>query len=525
MAVTPKLKGVRVMLITTLRSISGILVLLLGALIPATHATTIISGNLYFTTFQNQGGHNTLLTPNVWKVAFVYDSVAGLCLGTSGPITTPTCPAAGDPAITSIATLKGADGLIFDPNDTTFKTILVGEQNANLVARITDGSTVTVVEKEADGAASTPGGQAYGVVVTPDKTKLLTLPNDIGVFGQSNVNVSPLTPFGNGVAHLTNIMIRGVDFIGNTAYYGTANDGVVLGHFGTLDLGSFATADSAIVDDVNPTSPAGQGALPSHGVTFDSFSGCMILSSSNQIWQLCPNASTPPVFHIRAKVSTPTTCTHPAGNPGCGGSNWDQTTVDGKGHLFAANNNGDLLFIDYSGSATKNIATLANYSKQQFLAVTLDDVVNGGGAPPSPPPPSSLPGRMTGGGSVFESDGTRVTHGFEVHCDTKDVPNSLEINWPGHRFHLETLVSAFCFKDPAINAGHPTDTFNTYVGVGTGLFDGAPGAIANWTFTDAGEPGSNDTATIVIKDSLGNVVLTVSGKLDMGNQQAHKDNK
>src|SRR6266436_4256275 len=63
-----------------------------------------------------------------------------------------------------------------------------------------------------------------------------------------------------------------------------------------------------------------------------------------------------------------------------------------------------------------------------------------------------LDGRMTGGGSVFETDGTRVTHGFELHCDVADVPNNLEINWgPGDRFHLETLVSASCFTDPNIN--------------------------------------------------------------------------
>jgi hypothetical protein len=136
-----------------------------------------------------------------------------------------------------------------------------------------------------------------------------------------------------------------------------------------------------------------------------------------------------------------------------------------------------------------------------------------------------LDGRMTGGGSVFETDGTRVTHGFELHCDVADLPNNLEINWAGHRFHLQTLVTAFCFKDPIINAAHPTDIFNTYVGSGTGLLDGVPGATANWTFTDAGEPGTNDTATIVIKDASGTVVLSVSGKLDSGNQQAHLDNK
>ncbi|HWY46196.1 MAG TPA: hypothetical protein VNX70_02360 [Bryobacteraceae bacterium] len=136
------------------------------------------------------------------------------------------------------------------------------------------------------------------------------------------------------------------------------------------------------------------------------------------------------------------------------------------------------------------------------------------------------PGRMTGGGSVFETDGTRVTHGFELHCDVADVPNNLEINWgPGNRFHLETLVSASCYTDPNINAGHPAAPFNTYVGFGTGDYNGAPGASAIWTFTDAGEPGSNDMATIKIKDVNGNTVLTVSGNLDSGNQQAHNDNK
>ncbi|HLZ90179.1 MAG TPA: hypothetical protein VKQ28_00590 [Candidatus Acidoferrum sp.] len=153
---------------------------------------------------------------------------------------------------------------------------------------------------------------------------------------------------------------------------------------------------------------------------------------------------------------------------------------------------------------------------------TVPIIINGSSAAPLS---CGLDGRMTGGGSVFETDGTRVTHGFELHCDTEDVPNRLEINWAGHRFHLETLVSAFCFKDSTIDAGHPTNIFNTYVGFGTGLFDGTLGATAHWTFTDAGEPGTNDKATIVIKDSHGTVVLSVSGKLHSGNQQAHKDNK
>jgi hypothetical protein len=127
---------------------------------------------------------------------------------------------------------------------------------------------------------------------------------------------------------------------------------------------------------------------------------------------------------------------------------------------------------------------------------------------------------MTGGGSVFTAKGIRVTHGFEIHCDVADVPNRLEINWDGgNNFHLETLTSAFCFTDPKINSGHPNAPFNTYIGARSGKLNGVAGADAAWTFTDAGEPGKNDMATITI------TVLTVSGFLDKGNQQAHTDNK
>jgi hypothetical protein len=61
------------------------------------------------------------------------------------------------------------------------------------------------------------------------------------------------------------------------------------------------------------------------------------------------------------------------------------------------------------------------------------------------------------------------------------------------------------------------------VGSGVGPYNGQPGAKAEWTFTDAGEPGSKDSATITITDANGNVVLRVSGKLEKGNQQAHQN--
>jgi len=67
----------------------------------------------------------------------------------------------------------------------------------------------------------------------------------------------------------------------------------------------------------------------------------------------------------------------------------------------------------------------------------------------------------------------------------------------------------------------PPAGFNTYEGNGEGRYNGISGYKAKWKFTDAGEPGTNDSARIVITDSSGTtVVLIVDGKLDGGNHQA-----
>ncbi len=505
--------------------------LLLG-LAPAAHAAPPIiksSGDLFYTTFQTQGGP---AGPNVYKLHFVYDNTPALTLS-------PDC---------LVASLNGADGLIFDPNDTTGKTLIVGEQKANLVASLAvanpcPASGVTTVRADGTAATGIGNGQAYGLAATPDKSHLWMLPNDLSP-NPNNINVAALPLSSDGVPHAVtgvdglgsgvNPSLRGVAFIGTQGYYGDANDNVADGHFGTISS-TYVTARVAVVDDtVNGTADL-NGSLPTHGMEYDSYSGCIIASSANQIWQLCPGgsggAASDGKFHVRAKISTGPTCVPPGNTDGantaCNTSNWDQTSTDTSGHLFAANNDGDLLFIDYSSNASRLInGNLGGanpvFQTEVYLRAALDDIANGGGAPPPPP----VPGRMTGGGSVFTTAGVRVTHGFEIHCDIADVPNRLEINWAGgNNFHLETLTSAFCFTDPKIDSGHPTAPFNTYIGAGTGKLNGVAGAAAAWTFTDAGEPGTKDKATITITDSHGNVVLTVSGLLDKGNQQAHTDNK
>lgn len=123
-----------------------------------------------------------------------------------------------------------------------------------------------------------------------------------------------------------------------------------------------------------------------------------------------------------------------------------------------------------------------------------------------------LEGRFTGGGSIFTGSGERVTHGLELHCNPSVGPNNLQVNFGGERFHLESLTSAFCYETNSKVFG--------IVGTGTGLYNGDPGYMIHFTFTDAGEPGRNDFASYSITGPNGSV-LTASGLLHHGNQQFH----
>lgn len=138
---------------------------------------------------------------------------------------------------------------------------------------------------------------------------------------------------------------------------------------------------------------------------------------------------------------------------------------------------------------------------------------------------SAAPGekRMTGGGTVVGSAGT-TSRGFIIRCDlTSKLPNRLEVNWDGgNKFHLDKLTYAQCTDDPAIGPAPPAAGFDTFVGTGTGRLNGVDGATIGFKFTDAGEPGTSDTASIIVKDKNGNTVMTASGFLVGGNNQAHK---
>jgi hypothetical protein len=158
------------------------------------------------------------------------------------------------------------------------------------------------------------------------------------------------------------------------------------------------------------------------------------------------------------------------------------------------------------------------------------------------------PGHFTGGGSVFPSatsiqsgggkspKDTRVTHGFTLHCDVNRLPNRLEVNWGpaknAQKFHLLMLDTAMCTDNPDIDPQQPRAEIDTIFGTGTGRFQAGKtkemDATIEFTFTDDGEPGRDDTANIIITvpGLTPAVVLDTGGalNLNMGNQQAHQDN-
>ena len=151
----------------------------------------------------------------------------------------------------------------------------------------------------------------------------------------------------------------------------------------------------------------------------------------------------------------------------------------------------------------------------------------------TPPVASSLPGRMTGGGSLScGGEVGRVTFGFQLHCgrdadgSNPPVPNNLEINFDkGSHFHLDTLNTAFCGGDPTTR---PKAPFSVMTAKGFGEFTGESkkqDARIEFVLQDVGEPGAGvDKAsfTITTTGKDGDTVLKCGNYLEGGNIQAHR---
>jgi hypothetical protein len=274
---------------------------------------------------------------------------------------------------TGIASTNGADGLLFAPDG----NLLVAGQNANFPAQVHEITTAGASVANANTAASSNGSYHLALSSSAPNATLYSMCN-----GNCGNNLTAFTLSGGGLVNNstgtaitvsggTSQDIRGIVFNPNnsTWYYGTANDGSTAGTFGKISFsGTTATLTQLL------------SGVPAHGLTFDPFTGDIIFSSANQVQQFDPTTG--------LVVSTVTTNM---------GDAFDQSAVDGQGHLFVASNNGDLLAIDYDITGLIGTGT----SAEKFLAGSLDDIapLSGIGSITTPLP-SALPLFATGLGAL-----------------------------------------------------------------------------------------------------------------------------
>ena len=128
---------------------------------------------------------------------------------------------------------------------------------------------------------------------------------------------------------------------------------------------------------------------------------------------------------------------------------------------------------------------------------------------------------FTGGGSIGPKPDPNYTWGFQLLCDGSWGNFQYNDHVEDGEFHLETITSVSCTDDPSIDPDPPSASFDTLQLVGTGRWNGDPGATINVTLTDAGEPGG-DSIDLVITSFSGVEASSVSGNLNGGNHRAYE---
>lgn len=135
-----------------------------------------------------------------------------------------------------------------------------------------------------------------------------------------------------------------------------------------------------------------------------------------------------------------------------------------------------------------------------------------------PPPATAVDStyrRFTGAGEMKGGDGSSFT--FSMHCDFLRKPNQLNLHWGGktkHSFKMDLMTTASCEKAP--------EPLFSHQGWALGRLDGAPGAMVNWTITDGGEPGNEDSVVFRVYNLENSVVKEISGNIAAGNINAHE---
>jgi len=286
-----------------------------------------IDYTIFYTTFA--GGQN------VWKVEAKYTGDGTVGNGTFSLLND-----------SNIASTTGADGIVFNPN--SGKLLIGGQGNRVHEVNPVGGAFTTVA----------PGVDAYHLVVDPNKQVVWasSIPGSL-----SSV---PINPFGTAGTPKTitgdDTLITSMAFTpGGTVFY-TSSGGGGTGSFGTIDLSGVNAVTTRIL-----------ASLPAaHGMVYDPFSGDLILGGANEIAQIDP--TNPSVIISSALFA---------------GNQFDQGAVDGKGHIFWADNLGKFFFMDYS--TTNAVGDSNNFVSDAFFKSNLDDIaplIGAGGTNQVPEP-------------------------------------------------------------------------------------------------------------------------------------------
>ncbi len=299
------------------------LVIVAFAALPAL-ADTTFAGTLYYTNW-------CCVANNVNSVTFNYNETTHVAtLGVPTPV----------------ASVNGADGIIFAPNG----NLLIGGQNTNRVHEITTGGGFVrdyTLQDQSYHLALNPNGQFAYTSNFNGPLSVIDLNTNTATL-HTIFNSATGAPFGiTQVAFAAN---------GNVFYVqGSPNGG---GNVGFLNLGTYQATPLF----------GGAGIVPAHGLIYDPYTGLMTMFGAGHTGTFDQNGG-------NLKVS--------ANAFNC---DFDQGAVDGFGHALVAGCN-SLTFLDYSVSGD---ITNPDYVFVFGGFAFIDDVAPlvGPGAAPVPEPAS-----------------------------------------------------------------------------------------------------------------------------------------
>ncbi|MHB1525330.1 MAG: hypothetical protein ACYCZN_03450 [Candidatus Dormibacteria bacterium] len=377
-------------------------------------------GTLYFTCLLNQGtlgtncasiSHSAL--QDVQMAQYTYTPGTGLAVQ----------------QVTSVANTKGADGVQFLPN----QDLVVAGQSSGTISQVTPSGSLVSGTPVDSGLGTNSNGQVDHISMSPSGDYLTA-----GGYSGGGMSIIPVKngTIQNGISctltaansdtptPTSSFVMDTVIWDGNgQAYYteslpgGSGGDYGGYGAFGKISITYTpgGSSCSAVLTQLLTNFPA------AHGMTYDPSSQSIIMFGSTMIAQI-------PVANVGSSTATVASeitfnseaCTSGVSEANCrqvsgnGNSQFDQGAVDGLGHIFVSDNNGNLVFVDYAGTA---LISNASYVYDQPLTMGLDDVAPllGPGGPltvnTNATPGTAVPGQLlsdtvtsvqnaTGGGHV-----------------------------------------------------------------------------------------------------------------------------